>query len=309
MADLSSSRVWLITGTGTGLGRALLDAVLASHERAVATLRRPEVLADISSTYPAAQLLVLPHDVTSAEQTAEVFRRAEAHFGRVDVVVNNAGHLLSGEVEATPDDMARFQMEVLFWGAVNVTKEAVRFFREVNPLGAGGRILQVSSQAGSSAKPGCGFYAASKAALELMTDALNQELRPEWNIRAIIVQPGAFDTPIWSAGFHAAPPHPAYGPGSPCDVLARALPDMPMIGDLGRAARAMMRIAGASDPPLRVQLGTDAWRDVRGAAERVVREGEVWKELSDGTNREGYEEGKLEGAGLWVRMKEGTKAS
>ena len=112
-----------VTGSSKGLGRALVEAVVAAGERAVATLRKPEEIADLAQKYPASQLLVQPLDVTDEDQIVAAFEATRKHFGRLDVVVNNAGYGLSGEFEAIPKDRARKQIEVLFWGPVNITRE------------------------------------------------------------------------------------------------------------------------------------------------------------------------------------------
>lgn len=115
-----------VTGSNQGLGKALLDAVLASGERVVATTRKPEALSELSKQYAPSQLLVVPLDVTNEEQIKSAFKATKEHFRRLDVVVNNAGYGIQGEIEGTPDADARKIMETLFWGAVHVTKEVRR---------------------------------------------------------------------------------------------------------------------------------------------------------------------------------------
>lgn len=127
----------------------------------VATLRKPSVLTDLASKYPNT-ILVLPLDVTKPAQIDDAFAKAKDAFGRIDVVVNNAAIFFLGEVEATPDHDGRALLETNFWGAIAVTKAALNFFRESNPPGLGGRLLQVSSIGGFSGGPGAGFYVASK---------------------------------------------------------------------------------------------------------------------------------------------------
>ena len=126
-----------------------------------ATLRTPAALADLQEKYPQDRLLVLPLDVTKPGEIAAAFAAAVARFGRVDVVFNNAGFAVQGEVEGTPDDVARRMFEVNFWGAANVTREAVRVFREVNKP-RGGRLLQMSSISGVRSPPSMGYYGACK---------------------------------------------------------------------------------------------------------------------------------------------------
>lgn len=127
----------------------------------MATLRTPAALADLQQKYPEDRLLVLPLDVTKAGEITKAFDAAAARFGRVDVVFNNAGFAVQGEVEGTPDDVARKLFEVNFWGAANVTREAVRVFREVNKP-QGGRLLQMSSISGVRSPPSMGYYGACK---------------------------------------------------------------------------------------------------------------------------------------------------
>ena len=112
-----------VTGTSQGLGKSILTYVLEQNERVVATLRTPSALADLQEKYSPEQLLVLRVDVAKPSDISDAFKKTEEHFHRLDVVVNNAAYGLTGEIEATPDDAARLQMEVLFWGAATVTKE------------------------------------------------------------------------------------------------------------------------------------------------------------------------------------------
>ena len=125
----------------------------------MATLRKPEVLSDLVAKYPASQFLVLKLDVTSPEDIKATFAKAVEIFGRIDVVYNNAGYGSLGEIEGTPDDVARGIFEVNFWGSTNVAREAVRVFRDVNKP-CGGRLLQAASMAGAQGMPGIGYYSA-----------------------------------------------------------------------------------------------------------------------------------------------------
>lgn len=117
------SRVWFVTGTSSGLGKALVEVILRSGERVVATCRNPTVLSYLQDKYPASQLLVQKLDVTDSAQIKSAFAASVEHFGRVDVVVNNAGYAVFGEIEGIPEEDAKRQFDVQFWGPVNVTKE------------------------------------------------------------------------------------------------------------------------------------------------------------------------------------------
>lgn len=174
--------------------------LLAQGDKVVATLRKPADLDALAAQHSPSALLVLPLDVTRPEEIARAFAAAHTHFGRIDAVFNNAACAVVGEVEAVPEADARAVMDVNFWGAAAVSTAAVRFFRETNPPGAGGVLLNVSSEFGHSAFACVGYYCAAKfgerglrfffharaqyvAALEGLTEALAQELDPEWNIK------------------------------------------------------------------------------------------------------------------------------
>jgi NAD(P)-dependent dehydrogenase (short-subunit alcohol dehydrogenase family) len=127
----------------------------------VATLRNPGVLEYLKSTYPPSHFIALQLDVTKPEEVKAAFYTVQERFGRLDVVFNNAGAGVLGEVESTPDEQARRIFDINFWGHLNVTREAIKFMREVNPPGVGGRIIQSSSVAGLESWPGIGLYSAT----------------------------------------------------------------------------------------------------------------------------------------------------
>ena len=144
------------------MGRAVAEVVLERGEIVVATARQASSLDDLAQRYPKERLLVLPLDVTQPQQITDAFAEATRTFGRIDVVFNNAGKADVGEFEGMEEARARSVLETNFWGAVSVTKEAVRCFRETNPPGVGGRLLQMSSNGGLVGMPACSFYCASK---------------------------------------------------------------------------------------------------------------------------------------------------
>lgn len=152
----------LVTGTSTGIGRAVAEVALEKGEIVVATARRPSSLDDLAQRYAKERLLILQLDVTEQHQVVTAFAEAARTFGRIDVVLNNAAFGHVGEFEATGEMEARGVFETNFWGAVRVTKEAIKHFRETNPPGVGGRLLQVSSYGGLVGPPAGSFYGASK---------------------------------------------------------------------------------------------------------------------------------------------------
>lgn len=147
-----------VTGCSSGFGLCITEYALEKGDRVVATLRKPEVLSELAAKYPE-RLLVLRLDVTKSAEVTAAFATSREKFGRIDVVVNNAGVGLLSEVEGTTDSTARGLFEVNFWGASHITREAVRSFREENnPMG--GRVLQMSSLSGVSSSPGSVYYCA-----------------------------------------------------------------------------------------------------------------------------------------------------
>ncbi|KAF8996892.1 hypothetical protein BDQ17DRAFT_1363847 [Cyathus striatus] len=249
-------QVWFITGASSGLGLSVLKHVLSKGDKAVATLRKPEVLTDLAAKYSALQLLIVKLDVKKEDEIVSAFKAAEERFGRIDVVYNNAGYGTLVEIEGTPDHVSRDMFEVNFWGAANVSREAVRFFRDVNKP-AGGRLLQASSLGGASASPALGYYCASKFALEGFSEALASELLPSWNIKISIIQIGAFRTRA-VVEIPTFPLHPLYNGSNSIQMREYFSGPMEGMADAADGAREIYNIAGDKQAPLFVPLGFDA---------------------------------------------------
>ncbi|KAJ4484454.1 hypothetical protein C8R41DRAFT_921705 [Lentinula lateritia] len=313
----SPNRVWFITGTSSGLGKALTDLLLANGERVVATCRNPATHDELSTRYKD-QLLAYKLDVTKEDEIKSAFAAGVKRFGRIDVVVNNAGIGLFGEIEAVPEEDARHIMELQYWGPVHVMKEAARIFREVNPAGAGGRLFNVSTVGGYRANPTLSYYSASKFALEASTQSFLQEMHPSWNIKGCILEPGGFRSE-WSAGHNSKtiPPHPAYtDPSSPSSMFRQFRDQIPRLGDPVKMAKAVIRLADLSvgvrselpglwigegvekvvaehssalpsspiELPLRVQLGSESLFLVRMQAQNTLDDAKKWEWVSHSTN-------------------------
>ncbi|KAI0032874.1 hypothetical protein K488DRAFT_85468 [Vararia minispora EC-137] len=290
---MSESQVWFVTGARSNFGLALIRALLASNRRVVATARnlsaRPLPLA------PSDSLLTLELDVLQPTQIDAAFKAALGKFGRVDVVVNKTGAPLMGEVEAVSDELARHVFETQFWGPLAVTKAAVKVFRESNPPGAGGRILNITSPLAFLNLPIFGIVGASKAALEAATLSLTRELPKEWNIHALNIEPGAFeDAPVEGAVVWVEQP-PVYAqaaPGSGAAVIRGMFgAEQHNIGDAGKMAQALITLAGAdrADLPMRAVLGSDVWAYTLGIAEKGVAEMKKGEALADSANRDGVD--------------------
>ncbi|EED79409.1 predicted protein [Postia placenta Mad-698-R] len=268
---MSSPQVWFITGSSSGFGRAVAEHVLRKGDIAVATLRTPSALADLAARYPPSRLLVLPLDVTDAAQIQAAFARALEAFGRIDVVWNNAGYTMLGETEGTPDEVARKMFEVNFWGAANVSREAVRVFRDVNSP-RGGRLLQNSSVAGLQGYLLIAYYSATKFALEGLTESL-----------ITLVEPGSFNTSALDNGVKL-PQHPAYAtPDSASTAFRKAVETFEMPGDPEKGAERIYELAALPNPPLHLVLGADAVLTARKKAADLAREVEEYASWSDGT--------------------------
>ncbi|TFK33037.1 NAD-P-binding protein [Crucibulum laeve] len=274
---MSSPQVWFVTGSSSGFGRSMVEAALKKGHLVAATLRKPEVLEDLAAEYSAAQLLILKLDVTKEDEIAAAFAKVKEVFGRVDIVFNNAGIALIGEIEATTQEVARDSFEVLFWGATNVTRTALEYMRDNKPVG--GRILQVSSFYGVYGESGTGYYSAAKFALEGFTESLVKEMDPEWNIKVTIIEPGPFLTGI-KGNACITPAHPAYPPlpngQTRLDPLKIALN-----GNKDKAVEVFLKIATAPDPPLRLPIHKHAIAFVRKKAASLLADAdksEVWSE-------------------------------
>ncbi|GJE91664.1 NAD(P)-binding protein [Phanerochaete sordida] len=284
---MDSPRVWLVTGSSSGFGLAMCKHLLAQGDKVVATLRKPSDLDALAAQHGPDALLVLPLDVTRPEEIAHAFAAAHAHFGHIDVVFNNAACAVVGEVEAVPEADARAVMDVNFWGAAAVSTAAVRFFRETNPRGVGGLLLTVSSEFGLSAFACVGYYSAAKFALEGLTEALAQELDPEWNIKVCLVVPGTFRTEV-RAKAATVPAPPAYTSVKSINEARTYLdtawsPSRAMrIGDTDKAVARIFEVSKLESMPSRVFLGTDCVKSVRAKLARVTAEVDASEEWAQG---------------------------
>ncbi|RDX45789.1 NAD-P-binding protein [Lentinus brumalis] len=282
----ATARVWMITGASSGLGLDMTRHVLQQGDIAVATVRKPEVLNHLKAQY-GDSLLVLKVDVSVHQDIIEAFKKVQEVFGRLDVVVSNAGYNVLGEIEGTTDEAARAMFEVNFWGATHVLQESVRFMREVNPPGKGGRIIQITSGAGIVGYPACGFYSASKHAMEGLAETLAKEVDPAWNIKVTIITLGGFRTNAVSTGMVKLPPHPAYA-NSASAASRRAIlatltdkmdPSLQMTGSTAKAAGVLYRLSELPSPPVRLALNcVQLARDMIAEFSKELEEYASWSE-------------------------------
>ncbi|KAH7906919.1 NAD(P)-binding protein [Hygrophoropsis aurantiaca] len=273
-----SPLIWFITGASSGFGRSMTELALSLGDIVVATLRKPEVLDGLTSQYPTDKLLVLKLDVTNQVDIDQAFETTKAEFGRIDIVFNNAGLVMMGELEGFPIDIARNIFEVNFWGASNVSLAAVKFFREVNGPEKGGILLQNSSASGFIPPPCFGYYSArqviyhqTRTAIEGFTEGLAKELSPNWNIKVCIIQPGAFHTHVMDAA-QLLPPHPAYihETSSAAYHIRDIVPTAEFQGDPEKFVRTLYKVATGGDIPLHLPMGMDAVVTIRAKAEKII---------------------------------------
>jgi NAD(P)-dependent dehydrogenase (short-subunit alcohol dehydrogenase family) len=270
--------VWFVTGASRGLGRAIVEAVVAAGDQVVAAVRDPASLAKTSSK----DVLVVPLDVRDERQAVAAVEAAVERFGRIDVLVNNAGYGLLGPIEETSDKEARELFDVNVFGLLNVTRQVLPVLRRQRS----GRVINISSVGGFTALPGSGLYAATKFSVEAVTEALTAELEGT-GVTAHVVEPGAFRTDFLdtsSIRTTGAEPVADYQPtvhaGQP-DFLAFSGSQQ---GDPAKAAEAIRVLATTDDPPLRLQLGVDCVGRVEAKLRLVQKELDTWRELSMSTS-------------------------
>jgi NAD(P)-dependent dehydrogenase (short-subunit alcohol dehydrogenase family) len=266
--------VWLVTGCSSGIGRAVAAVALERGHRVVVTARDAATVADLAAGAPG-RALALPLDVTRREQVAGVVAEAERAFGRIDVLVNNAGYGYLAAIEEGEEDEVRALFETNFFGLVALTKAVLPGMRA---RGAG-HVINVTSMTGLVGNPGAGYYAASKFAVEGLSEALRKELAP-LGIRVTLIEPGAFRTD-WSGRSlrQTRRPHPAYEAVSRRRAMIQGM-DGKQVGDPRRAAEAILLVAGLEDPPLRLLLGRDVYEAFREKIAGLSASLDEWKSVT-----------------------------
>ncbi|MEV4176055.1 SDR family NAD(P)-dependent oxidoreductase [Nonomuraea sp. NPDC049709] len=270
------SKVWYVTGSSRGLGRSFVEAALSRGDKVAATARDTASLDDLVATYGEA-VLPLALDVTDKAAVLESVGRAREHFGRLDVIVNNAGYAQIGAIEELTEQHLRDQLETNLFGAVWVIQAALPYLRE---QGAG-HIIQLSSAAGLIAMPLGGAYQASKWALEALNETLAQEVA-DFGIKVTVVEPGGFATrsgknPDPLDNGHLAEPSPVY------DGLRRRLAGFTgkqPAGDPAAAAQALLKIVDSAEPPLRVLFGQGFYPMLQQVYADRLKTWADWQDLS-----------------------------
>ncbi|RKG86900.1 oxidoreductase [Corallococcus terminator] len=277
-ASPESSRVWLITGSSRGLGRSFAEAVLAAGHRLVATARKPEQLAALVERY-GDRVRAVALDVTKPEQARSAVKIAVEAFGRLDVVVNNAGYGDLASIEEMTDDAFRAQLDTNLFGVVNVTRAALPVLRAQRS----GHIIQVSSVGGRLSTPGLGAYQAAKWAVGGFSEVLSKEVAP-FGVKVTIVEPGGFRTD-WAGSSMTIPAiGPDYSPtvGAVAERMRESSGHQP--GDPDRAAQVLLQVVALESPPLHLLLGSDAFGLATARLDALKAEDAQWKHLSLSTD-------------------------
>ncbi|WP_017624195.1 SDR family oxidoreductase [Nocardiopsis chromatogenes] len=266
------SRTWFITGTSRGFGRVWAEAALDRGDKVAATARNTAALTDLVDRYGDA-VLPIALDVTDKSAVDLAVKAAHDHFGRLDVVVNNAGYGLFGMIEETTEQQARDQFEPNVFGALWVTQAVLPYMREQGS----GHIIQVSSIGGVNAFPSLGIYNASKWALEGMSQALAAEVSG-LGIKVTLVEPAGYATD-WAGGSAVrSEPLPVYDPVREA-VAAYWSGTTP--GDPQATASALLQVVDAEEPPLRVFFGAGLLDAMREEYAQRIATWEEWNQVAE----------------------------
>jgi NAD(P)-dependent dehydrogenase (short-subunit alcohol dehydrogenase family) len=273
---MTDPRTWLITGATSGFGRTITEAALDRGDSVVATSRRTDGLDDLAGDD---RVLVARLDVTDAAQREAAVAAALDRFGRIDVLVNNAGRTQVGAVEETTDDELRYLFDLHFFAPAALTRLVLPTMRAQGS----GAIVQMSSVGGQVTAPGFGAYCATKFALEGLSETLQAEVEP-FGIRVLIVEPGAFRTGLFrpdAAYLSDEMPEYADTVGPTRAYVRDGHLEQP--GDPVKAAAAIVAALDADEPPLRLVLGEDAIGNIRQRLQGVSAELDAWAAVGAAT--------------------------
>jgi NAD(P)-dependent dehydrogenase (short-subunit alcohol dehydrogenase family) len=272
------SKVWLITGSSRGLGRAFTEAALAAGDQVVATARNPKQLIDLESEY-GDSVRAVALDVTNESQARNAVDVAIGTYGRLDVLVNNAGYGNMSPVEDTSLAQFRAQIETNLFGVIIMTKAALPYFRERRA----GHIIQVTSIGGRIGPVGRSPYAAAKFGVEGFSESLSKEVAP-LGIKVTIIEPGGFRTDFAGSSTELTEGRAEYDETVGAAARFQRQYDGKQPGDPAKAAAVLLQIASMSDPPLRLLLGSDAFLAAEQSGLQKLELDRRWKDLSATTD-------------------------
>jgi len=282
--DNMSNKVWFITGASRGFGRVWAEAALKRGDKVAATARTLASIADLNEKY-GPNALTLELDVTKPDQVKAAVAQAHAHFGRLDIVLNNAGYSLVGTIEEANADEVRALYETNIFGTLSVIQAALPLLREQG----GGHIVGVSSGLGHVTLPLIGYYCSSKWAFEAIHESLAIEVKP-FGIKVTIIEPGAYATEFGS------PQSLKFATG--LDLYAGLKESMfermrgMERGDPNATPEAVFQVVDAENPPLRFILGSQNLPWIRAAYAERLATWEAWESVSNSAQGNAKEEGK-----------------
>lgn len=272
------SQIWLITGSARGLGRAFTETVLTAGHSVVAGARNVRQLEDLRARF-GEKILPVSLDVTDEAQAKAAVGLAIAHFGALDVLVNNAGYGNVSSVEDTSIEEFRAQIETNLFGVIIMTKAVLPYFRERRT----GTIIQISSIAGRMGPVGRAPYAAAKFGVEGFSESLAKEVSP-LGIRVTIVEPGGFRTDFAGSSTELREGRPEYDATVGATVRFQRDYNGKQPGDPAKAAAIVLNLASMPEPPLRLLLGSDSYNASEKSAMEKLESDRRFKELSISTD-------------------------
>lgn len=273
-------KVWFITGCSTGFGRELAKLVLASGYKAAVTSRNPNDVKDIVTQYPDTSIAI-QLDVTKPAEIKNAVKQAQDKFGRIDVLVNNAGIGYFGAIEESEEEEVRRMFEINFWGLVNTTKEILPIMRQQKS----GHVITISSIGGIASFPGVGFYNATKFAVTGYSEALAKETA-HLGIKVTVVAPSGFRTD-W-AGRSANDTKVVindYAPSAHANINTIRSNSGNQPGDPVKAAEAIIKVVETAEPPVRLLLGNGALRGARNKIKEMQNDIDAWEEITTGADQ------------------------
>jgi NAD(P)-dependent dehydrogenase (short-subunit alcohol dehydrogenase family) len=281
------AKIWFITGSSRGLGRSLTEAVLAAGDKVAATARKPEQLNDLLEKY-AGQLYPIKLDVNNRDEVYQSVADTVNHFGRIDVLVNNAGFGITGAAEAYTDEQFKSQLDTNLYAPIEVTRAVLPYMRRQRS----GFIMQISSVGGRVGNAGLTMYQAAKFGLGGFSEALAKEVAP-LNIKVTCVEPGGFRTDWAGASMSYAPEVEGYeetvGKRSEYFRSGQHVP----VGDPGKAAKVMVELVDDPEPPVHLVLGSEAIAILEKANATRDAELQKWKSISLSTDADNAGAGKF----------------
>ncbi|AWH84559.1 short-chain dehydrogenase/reductase [Flavobacterium album] len=273
MSDKTTSgKVWFITGASRGFGRIWAEAALKRGDKVAATARNLGSIAALKDTY-GDNVLTLELDVTNAAQAKETVQKAYEHFGRLDVVLNNAGYSLVGTIEEAPADEVKAMFDTNIFGAVTVIQAALPLLRKQGY----GHILGTSSNLGHVTLPVIGYYASSKWAFEAIHESLALEVK-DFNVKVTIIEPGAYATEFGTPESLKFAPSMEIYDGFKANFF-KSLQNMER-GNPAATPDSLFKAVDTENPPLRLSLGSNNLAWVRGAYADRMAEWEAWEDIA-----------------------------